>query len=131
IGNTDRHSENWGFLIERDAAGRPVLTMAPAFDNGTSLGFIIGDRQLADYTDAERLKAFIDRGHHHFGWKGGDKPSAQHITLCGLYAEHYPATASIMRDTLAISDSEIDMLLARFVDIPFPIAFSRERADFV
>ena len=131
IGNTDRHSENWGFLVERGPDGRPLLRMAPAFDNGTSLGFIIRDDQLTAYAQAERLGGFIDNGHHHFGWTSGDRPSGQHIALCAHYARAHPATAAVMRDSLSIADSEIDTLLARYVDIPFPTAFSADRANFV
>jgi hypothetical protein len=40
IGNVDRHTENWGFLIEPEAS-KPIFTLAPAFDNGTSLGYIV------------------------------------------------------------------------------------------
>lgn len=131
IGNTDRHSENWGFLVERSPDGRPLLTMAPAFDNGTSLGFIIGERQLAAYAQADRLSSFIDNGHHHFGWTSGDRPSGQHIALCVHYVRAYPALAAVMRDSLGIADSEIDTLLARCVAIRFPTAFSVDRANFV
>jgi hypothetical protein len=37
IGNTDRHPDNWGFLIYREGGGLR-WALAPAFDNGTSLG---------------------------------------------------------------------------------------------
>lgn len=131
IGNTDRHSENWGFLVERGPDGRPLLTMAPAFDNGTSLGFIIGDRQLAAYAETDCLGGFIDNGHHHFGWTSGDRPSGQHIALCARYARAYSAIDSVMRDSLRIADSEIDTLTARCVDIPFPTVFTAERSKFV
>jgi hypothetical protein len=131
IGNTDRHSENWGFLVEREPDGRPAYLMAPAFDNGTSLGFIIGEEQLKSYAAPARLAAFIAGGHHHFGWTSGDKPSAQHVALCARFAQAFPALRAVMRATLQIADSEIDDLLIRCVDFPFPIPFTRARAEFV
>ena len=35
IGNTDRHYENWAVLMDVDG----ICTLAPAYDNGVSLGF--------------------------------------------------------------------------------------------
>lgn len=35
IGNTDRHPENWGFLVHRSGSDLH-FAMAPVFDNGTS-----------------------------------------------------------------------------------------------
>ena len=131
IGNTDRHSENWGYLEERGPAGRPVHLMAPAFDNGTSLGFIIGEKQLETYAAPNRLAAFIGAGHHHFGWTSGDKPSGQHVDLCARFAEEFPESRPAMHATLQVADSEIVDLLNRCVDFPFPIPFTQARADFV
>lgn len=39
ISNTDRHSENWGFLVTVRPDGTARHELAPIFDNGTSLGF--------------------------------------------------------------------------------------------
>ncbi len=131
IGNTDRHSENWGFLVERGPTGRPVQFMAPVFDNGTSLGFIIGENQLKKYAAPDRLAGFIGAGHHHFGWTSGDKPSGQHIALCARFAQAFPDSRPVMRATLQVADSAIVALLDRCVDFPFSIPFTRARAVFV
>lgn len=42
IGNTDRHHENWGILVERVSGGRTAM-IAPSFDHASSLG-----RELRD-----------------------------------------------------------------------------------
>ncbi len=131
IGNTDRHSENWGFLVERGPTGRPVLTMAPAFDNGTSLGFIIREQQLSAYSEAGKMASFFANGHHHVGWTAGDRSSGQHVELCRRFGEAYAEANPIMRATVQIADSEIDALLKRCTETSFPIAFSKDRANFV
>lgn len=131
IGNTDRHSENWGFLVERTGEGKVKLEMAPVFDNGTSLGNIIRDADLSKYKENKILRKFVDKGTHHYGWTSDNQKSSQHIELCRLFAEQYPRTAHIMRDKLSATDSEIDGLVAAFVGAPFPIPFLAERADFV
>jgi hypothetical protein len=50
IGNTDRHHENWGIMVQRDQ-GRPRLHLAPSFDHASSLG-----RELADDRRIARMK---------------------------------------------------------------------------
>jgi hypothetical protein len=39
IGNTDRHPDNWGVLARVDQVRSRTFRLAPAFDNGTSLGY--------------------------------------------------------------------------------------------
>jgi hypothetical protein len=89
IGNSDRHSENWGFLIRHDKGG-PQYSLAPAFDNGTSLGYIIRQSELELHTSDAKLKRLIDRGNHHFGWVAGDTAGAQHARLCKVYRDRNP-----------------------------------------
>lgn len=131
IGNTDRHSENWGFLIARGENGRPKLSMAPAYDNGTSLGYIIQEEQLDAYVHEAKLGQFIAGGHHHVGWTSGDKASAQHIKLCKILAESYPQLRTVMHDTVCIADSEIDAMLGACTRRPFSVPFTERRAAFV
>lgn len=61
---------------------KPEYVLAPAFDNGTSLGFGIQDNQLHRRTHADEIAKLVADGHHHYGWMGGDKVSAQHAVLC-------------------------------------------------
>jgi hypothetical protein len=48
-GNTDRHQDNWGFVV-KDARQQPTegtkLCFSPAFDNGTALGYEIDEKKL-------------------------------------------------------------------------------------
>lgn len=44
IGNTDRHHENWGALVNGE--GHQVL--APTFDHSSSLGFLLSDQERED-----------------------------------------------------------------------------------
>ncbi|MEO5369702.1 MAG: HipA domain-containing protein [Magnetococcus sp. DMHC-1] len=54
IGNTDRHQENWGILWRGDPL-QPEL--APAFDNGTSLGHEIMDKNISNFaSDPGKVK---------------------------------------------------------------------------
>jgi hypothetical protein len=61
IANTDRHSENWGFLVDQSVPGDASYSLAPAFDNGTSLGFLIREPDLPRFTKPAKLAQFIAR----------------------------------------------------------------------
>ncbi|WP_431269039.1 HipA domain-containing protein [Dankookia sp. P2] len=82
IGNTDRHSENWGFLVDWQAGSRPTYELAPAFDNGSSLGCAIRDEDLIRYHEPDRFKRFLGRGHH-YSWRDRDDTPGGHAALCG------------------------------------------------
>lgn len=61
IGNTDRHHQNWGVLV--DAEGRQRL--APTFDHASSLGFLLPDEdrlgRLASTDPAFSVESWADR----------------------------------------------------------------------
>lgn len=52
IGNTDRHHENWGLIIDKER----VVTLAPTFDHASSMG-----RELLDEQREARLKTADSR----------------------------------------------------------------------
>ena len=131
IGNTDRHSENWGFLVDVPTVGDPRYRLAPAFDNGTSLGFLIRENDLGKFTEARRLSKFIADGKHHFGWLSGNAASAQHVALCRQYVSVYGAPGAAMRDVIQLSDSRIESVVAWASRFDFPERFSQARANFV
>ena len=96
IGNTDRHSENWGFLIDQSKPGG-AYSLAPVFDNGTSLGYLTREADLARAVEPDRLKTFLARGRHHFGWLPDDAQDAGHIDLCTRFLAVYGAAGPAMR----------------------------------
>lgn len=131
IGNTDRHSENWGFLAVADAGGQLSFSMAPAFDNGTSLGYLIRDQDLSDYKDAGALNRFISRGRHHYGWTSADRASAQHIELCRRYARQLASVGSTMGRVVAVSNAQISDLVSWCRAFNYSVTFTDARAQFV
>jgi hypothetical protein len=70
IGNTDRHQENWGILWTWRSA-EPHATFAPAFDNGSSLGYEWADSALPRFQDRGVLDRYIAKGRHHCGGSSG------------------------------------------------------------
>ena len=59
VGNQDRHEENWAVL--RSLAGE--LSLAPSFDHGASLGFLLSEEQrAAKAADEQSMWAFAEGG---------------------------------------------------------------------
>jgi hypothetical protein len=130
IGNTDRHTENWGFLIE-PTSSHLNYTLAPAFDNGTSLGYIVREEQLNSFAEPARLARLIAKGSHHFGWVAGDGESAQHARLCRLYRDRIPSLHNAMDDALALTDNRIARIVDWCCSFAFALPFTQTRGRFV
>jgi hypothetical protein len=106
IGNTDRHPDNWGVLVRRD--GKDLhCALAPAFDNGTSLGYEMIESRILQQWDDVRLNKYLDRGTHHCGWKFNDMSGGQHVDLCKMFAQTYPDAGIAMRDMLRFAADEV------------------------
>ncbi len=131
IGNTDRHSENWGFLVDQASPGEGIYSLAPAFDNGTSLGFLIRDEEISAFMQPGKLKKVITRGRHHFGWLSGSVQDAQHAELCAKFLAVYGGSGEAMRKVIHLRDSRIQDVVAWCTRFDFPVAFTAGRAAFV
>jgi hypothetical protein len=131
IGNTDRHSRNWGTLVtlRPDAA---EYRLAPAFDNGTSLGYAITEAKLAEKTQPAAIAKLVAGGHHHYGWMSGDKASAQHATLCAEMKHRVKGgVGNAMDAALELPDHRIEEIAHWCTTFRFPERFSDARANFV
>lgn len=127
IGNTDRHSQNWGLLTEEET---PVA-MAPVFDNGTSLGYQIADVRLAEFDAQERVRKFVAGGRHNCGWSLRDDASGEHIKLCRRFASVYPEAVPQMRRVLEFAIGDLQDALAACALLGANPAFTGARARFV
>jgi hypothetical protein len=63
VANSDRHHQNWAVLVDADGLAR----MAPSFDHGSSLGFLLDDQERA-----RRLRS-KDRGFTVDAWASRGK----------------------------------------------------------
>jgi hypothetical protein len=131
IGNTDRHSENWGFLVDQSGENATPYSMAPAFDNGTSLGFLVRDADLDKFMTRRRLADFVARGRHHFGWLPDSDEDSGHAALCGRFVKVYGGAGGRMRKTIQLTDSRIAEVVEWCARFDFPVAFSETRGEFV
>lgn len=128
IGNTDRHQDNWGILWQ--ASNK--IRMAPVFDNGTSLGYEILERNMDGFSKPDRMQSYINKGRHHIRHHLHDKYPAQHIELLELLATKHPAIASRIKNKLKAFD--MDSLRAIITDctkFKIRIPLTERRAEFV
>lgn len=127
IGNTDRHSQNWGLLSVDEAPVR----MAPSFDNGTSLGFQVMEARLAQEAAPDRIARFVANGRHSFGWSADEPQAAPHIQLCERFAGHFPEAIPEMRRTLAFDVEVLETALHACTELDVEPEFSGARTGFV
>jgi hypothetical protein len=130
IGNTDRHSENWGFLVAADPALERRFALAPAFDNGTSMGALVRDGDLDRHMLDGPFKRFLERGAHHVAWLRDSERGAQHADLCRQFVDVYGGVDD-MAPIFNLSDSAIERIVSWCTRFDFPVPFSEKRAEFV
>ena len=130
-GNGDRHQDNWGIIVSR-VEGQDLrrISMAPAFDNGSSLGREYPDERLPQL-DAAWVATYVARGRHHIKWLLDDKKGQPHVEMLLHLARVFPAIRARMR-ILALSSIEpIIQSIRVFTTVAFPLPLTVARADFM
>ena len=61
VGNTDRHSENWG-VLRSEVASHPIESLAPSYDHGSSLGRELSDERREELLAASHVGNYVERG---------------------------------------------------------------------
>jgi hypothetical protein len=94
VGNTDRHHQNWGVILERrQLVGRAegyVVQLAPTFDHASSLGRELTDAARDRYLSEGSLERYVLKG------RGGifETPTARYgmspMSLIRLLGQKYP-----------------------------------------
>ena len=126
IANVDRHHYNWGIIWQK-APGSGPASWAPAFDNGTSLGFEIQEENLANFSIERHTK----RGRHHIRPNQEEKKGFGHMALLKHFPSHFPNTREIMRSCLEFSLDRLQSELTGLVQLQVPVPLTPERAAFV
>lgn len=144
IGNTDRHQENWGYLVDSLQNSKSVarrkgeqyslrLRFAPWFDNGTSLGYQIIERKFSQWDDV-RLTNFILKGRHHIRWAPDNLVQVGHIESMDFISKHNPRVRSLLLKKIKQFDiGALEAALGHLVDLPMPVhaRLTRVRANFI
>ncbi|MFI4938610.1 MAG: HipA domain-containing protein [Candidatus Berkiellales bacterium] len=129
IGNTDRHQDNWGIIIN------PInhaMQISPVFDNGTSLGHEITADNFEKCSDLHRLQKYIAKGWHHMKWRLNDDSPCGHVELIQKFLVHYPETRSTILNCLtSVNDDIFKNILDEFTAFNVPVKLTHKRADFM
>lgn len=131
IGNTDRHPDNWGFLVRQSPRQQATYAFAPAFDNGTSLGYEQPEEKLSALCATDQLTAYIRRGTHHCSWDAAEDGPTPHMELCARYLEAYPDAGAAMQSVIRFDQSQIAAICNECTQFDVGIPFTRDRAAFV
>lgn len=131
IANTDRHTENWGFLVHRSPDGTTSYSIAPVYDNGTSLGFQFGRSRLRHAATKKELADFNAKGLHQCGWDRQDPSRMGHFDLCDRLLRSNPSLSSAMRDIVSFDERNVAEIVEGCMICDVPGGFEPERAEFV
>jgi hypothetical protein len=140
IGNGDRHQENWGFIktipltqslgfISTTAKHLSNHRLAPAFDNGSSMGREILEKDFKDF-DVEK---YVKKGTHHLRWDISTSKMG-HAEMLINFCRSYPILRTAMIDFLKFKQNDIEAILSRLSSYNLPKPFvnlNTHRAEFM
>ena len=109
VGNTDRHSENWGILKGQDRYER----MAPSYDHGSSLGRELMDDKRASLLSDNRVGVYMERGRGNIHWHNTARRGPSPLELIRVAAPEYP---DLFHPALAKLDNLNESSLRQIVD---------------
>lgn len=101
IGNSDRHQDNWGFIIRTDADAKDgfTLSFSPWFDNGTSMGHERFARKFNAWGEREYIN-YISKGRHHLRASRNSETRLTHLDSIRMMTENAPSVAESVQTTL-------------------------------
>ena len=88
VGNTDRHSENWGVLQRQDAS-RGIESLAPSYDHGSSLGHELMEERRGLWFK-RGVDVYVQRGRGQIYWHRTDGHRPSPLELINLAVYEYP-----------------------------------------
>lgn len=90
ISNTDRHHENWGFLLKQTTDGRWMAAIAPSFDHASSLGRELQDERRDQIIREGRIGNYVSKGHGGIYWSPDEKKAPSPLELVRRAAQAHP-----------------------------------------
>ena len=138
IGNTDRHQDNWGWVVKRTKKGNEMLfdiNMSPAFDNGTALCYEILEQNIDKYEDTNRLERYLTGRHakHHMKWSLDEEGQLNFYEFMKKFAIDFPQVKLVMANHLSFTYEQVEEVLAPLVEAVSDPKYklTRKRLDFV
>ncbi len=102
IGNTDRHHENWGLLIDYSTL---ECKLAPTFDHASSLGRELLDSKRERFLKEDRVGKYSRKGRGAVYWSENDIHGPAPLELVRLANQKYPKVFQPALNKLAVLDS--------------------------
>lgn len=143
IGNTDRHQDNWGHLLQAVKLPKSVARrrgekyeikwkFAPWFDNGTSLGHELLVEKFSQWNDAA-IDRYIFRGKHHLRYSTKNLERIGHMESLKLLDKLPLVKALLMKKLKEFDLKALKIALDNLVALPAPDGgnLTQVRADFV
>jgi hypothetical protein len=94
VGNTDRHHQNWGVLLERtSAAGQTPgfgVQLAPTFDHASSLGRELTDEARERYLNEATTERYILKGRGGIFGDAKARHGLSPMAVAQMLAQRYP-----------------------------------------
>lgn len=139
IGNTDRHQDNWGIiesfqykLIQPNSSYVRKARIAPVYDNGSSMGGEIANKNLIRFKDETSIERYVRKGLQHMRWSLGNLERLEHCEFLKKLINTYPEMQEIMLDTLGSVNGHIfSQLLNMLTEFDVIIKLSHGRSDFM
>jgi hypothetical protein len=131
IGNTDRHQDNWGILWKGGGDKIPCASFSPDFDNGTSMGSEIIEKNFVKFDDPKYLAHYVKKGTHHMKWDIRDSARLSHADMLVRLLSKYPEKKETMLKSLQFNVSELKCLIERLTAFKVPVPLSEKRAAFI
>lgn len=143
IGNTDRHQDNWGHLLQAVKLPKSVARrrgekydikwkFAPWFDNGTSLGHELLVEKFSQWKD-DALDRYIFRGKHHLRYSMKNLERIGHMESLKLLDKLPNVKALLMKKLKEFDLKALKTALDNLVALPAPDGgnLTQARADFI
>lgn len=130
-GNTDRHQDNWGFLVD-PTRNRPEFLLSPCYDNGTSLGHELFEKHWREWRP-EQWKRYVDRGCPHMKWALESPGRERHVDFLKKIGGLSPTG---LKQAVALHLANFDTVVLRdtltgLSAIEMTIALAPWRADLI
>lgn len=130
IGNTDRHQNNWALLF-RAGGGANSISMAPWFDNGTSLGCDRHEIKVKNWSP-DHFKNYLGKGRHHMRWEKSSEERCGLFEMPLLLVDFDPSLRGPMLSCVEkLELDKLDEILDKCMGIPTYTRLSPWRAQFM
>lgn len=129
IANTDRHQNNWQLVTY---ANNQQSYLSPAFDNGTSMGYKVRQKDIAK--SMKNLVSYMNKGTHHMKFSLFDGNKAGHVELLQKIVYNFPETENYIKTTLSTDISSIAQSIRELCEFEIyddRYRLTKERADFI